>query len=301
MKEITLAEPVITQLMGLPAGVDIIALAPEDMDVTDRNAFLVGVQQGILSYLITMKTYGEFSPQWIANSLTNRDRFIACKPVDQLKRRLGSDFAVVVGGAPSLRPENIPNNAEIYCCWNAAQKLLDAGVQPDIVGHVDPNSRSGYATDFGPFARLIATPQADPKFLECEGGLYGYFDPCNPANAWFAAHHGCGDHQHIVGLVSNMLVNAAIYAGHKTIALMGCDFAWTEGEYDSAKGCEITELVNRHGIPIKTYHVFQICAQGLWATRNYYPDVKIYQTSETALDVQGVEYRPIEAICPTLL
>lgn len=293
VKEITLSLPIINQLFDIPLGCEIQPLAPEEMDPVDRNTFLVRCYQAIVSYEITKKTYGDYSCQWIANSLTNRDRILTAPTVDRLDVKQGKDFALIVGGGPSVKPELIPANADVFCCWNAVGRL--GKVVPDYVGHVDPSSRAGYPTQFGNNTKLIATPQVDPAFLDISGELYAYLDPCNPCNTWFANYFKMGCHQHIVGTVAHMLTNAAIYAGYKTIALMGVDHAWVSGDYDSAKGCEITEVVNRHGIMIKTYSVFQTCSYAFFETMNYFPDVKIYQTSETALDIQGVDYRPIEA------
>lgn len=292
LTEIDIHRPVAHQLTHISRGHDIVPIVPDDMPHEAANMFLTACYQGAMSYRMTQNTFHALAPAWIYNSLENAERFKACTPVDKITKT--KDKAVIIGGGPSVNPDLLTDDFEIYCAWNAARKVVDGGKTPDYVGHADPNYRDGYLWDLPQRTKLIAMPQAPADFVNIPRELVGYFDPSNPAGAWFAQHHNRGDHFHVVGTVAHMLTHAAIYAGHTEIYLMGVDYAWVEGDYDSAEGCEIKEYTNQHGIKVKTYSVFETCAHGFFSTLVHYPDVKIYQTSKTALDIPGVLYKSLE-------
>lgn len=289
--------PVAHQLTSIPYPAQIIPLAPEGMEASESNYYLTLVYQAAISYQITQATYKQSMPLWIQNSLTNAEAFHNCRPVQQIPHNPNKRFAVVVGNGPSvdLYMKDIPEDAEVFACWHVAKKLIANGIRIDYVVHIDPHAYDDWQYDFSEETSFIAATQAAPRFVNiAPDRLYGYFEPGNTCNAHFAAHHNVPDSHHVVGAVPHCTASCAIYAGHKDIVLLGVDNAWLEGNYECNLYEQPKEVTNKCGNKLLTYSAFETEARGLYSIPVLHPDVKLYQASDIALDVDGIEYKPLK-------
>jgi hypothetical protein len=294
--ELDISTPVTHQLHTIPPGSTIKPLAMTEMPVDERNQFLATAYQAILSYQLSQQTYGQFGPHWITNSLDNYDAFINSKPVNELRRNPEKDFALICGNGTSFHQQvnDIPENAEVFACWRVVKQLVEAGKHIDYACHLDHMHGPGWAEEIP--CPAIAMPQADPKFIRmAKHGLYGYFDSGKVCSGWFASKQGVANHHHVVGTVAHMMVNAAIYAGHKDIVLLGIDHAWLPGaDYDGMDQFAKT-VTNRQGKELRTEPGFQVSVTGLSnaAASILHEGRRIWQASDIALDMEHIEYKAL--------
>jgi hypothetical protein len=296
--EVDPMRPISHQLTSIPFPSHIIPVISEDVPKEDANYFLTLVYQGAIAYQITQKTYQQSMPLWIQNSLTNAKAFHDCRPINHIPHNPNKRFAVVVGNGPSvdLYMKDIPEDAEVFACWHVAKKLIANGVHIDYVVHIDPLGYEDWQQDFSEETSFIAAAQASPMFVNLADPirLYGYFEPGNVCNAHFANHHNVPDSHHVVGAVPHCAASSAIYAGHKDIVLLGVDNAWVEGNYECNTVEEPKKVTNKCGKEIYTYSAFETEARGLYSIPALNPGVKLYQASDIALDVSGIDYKPLK-------
>lgn len=302
--------PIAPQLLTIPENLQITVLAPRSLPNTVRDEFLTTVNtcwMGIQQSRITLKSNFE---TWLHCAFENYSRMRMAIPINRIRRLEGCDTAIIVGNGPSLQRtlDDLKNlryeNAAIFCCWHALHKLKRKRIDATYVGHCDKSVPSFDFEMVYPTAThsVIVAPTAVADFLAKSESkyVYGYIPADMPFLYPFQELLSCPLHRPIVSTVASLLLNSAIYAGYRKIVLMGVDFSWPIGDvpHPNSNDGEVKRVRNKQGRQIETCRAWEAAAQGLEATFRTVPDLVVIQSSPDALDLDRVNYFPLEEIFP---
>lgn len=303
--QIYMRESISNQLLDIPEEVTVLGIiTPNEMDEQERQHFKNCVNVAWCGLQTTRSTIKNLFPAWLNNSHRNFHLLSKTMPVDKLKKKEGTKRAIICANGPSLketlqalRQVNLSQTA-ILSCWHSAYKVIEAGLPLDYVCHTD---NAVPCFDFKPSllglnTTLIATPKAAHEFvsLSRHSKTFTYIPIDIPfISGIYAAALQCSEHENIVSTVASMVFNCSVYAGYDEIILAGVDNGWVN-EMDAYPECQKSVGVeNQHGLIVQTYAPFALAALGIENKIARTPNLKVYQTAKTALDISGVEYKPI--------
>jgi hypothetical protein len=180
--------------------------------------------------------------------------------------------------------------------WSACSHLGKIG--PHFIGHID--HRAQEVLPINPGFGIIFTPTCAKEFVKqySDSNHYVYLDRGNPISQRFAQKRNISDHGQITGHVVDMLVQAAIYAGHKKIVLIGVDLSFKTRksleEYSAKRNLvpEVIESVNYRGEPVYLNTVFDICRQGLQEHARRWPEIEFTVGSDQGVILDGIPFEP---------
>jgi hypothetical protein len=294
--EVYLGESLSAQLINIPLGINTIGIITPD-DMPDKDHFRNMVNIAWCGLQTTRNTIKNLYPKWLKTSHQNFEHLSKVKPVDQIRKKPGK--AVLCANGPSLlsslKKLKGREDLAVFACWHSAHKVQEAGLNVDYVCHTDnavPN------VDFKkvsfPFDTVfIASPKAAPEFVSLskfyETYLYLPLDVPIISSIYSEAL-GCQEHDPIVSTVASMLVNTAIYAGYDELIFAGVDNGWVSEDEAYPECTEAVEIENQYGVKVQTYGPFALAALGIENKLRRHPDIKVYQLTQNALDIAGVQY-----------
>jgi len=223
-----LKEPLLRSLSKLKPFEEYELLLPEESPINSEEHQLM--RQGLRDYLNEI-TY--LRGCWM-NSILNYEALHDSVNVTFIAedRPEEKEIAIVAGNGFSL--DSFFKNykwgklAEIFTCWHAYSRILQQGVRPDYVIHLDWQVPKGIPkeADYRNVS-FIATPSAAQPFWQLgkEQGrnTYHYFNECDVDGQTYNSMYRKDFHPDVYGTVSEMSLNCAILAGYKTIVMIGVD------------------------------------------------------------------------------
>jgi len=281
--------PMVPQLSTVQSFDQFEVVVPESWADPDKDRFARDIHDAVNTILISRNTINGLSDIWSENAFQNHDASMAAIPIDKIDE--STKPALIIGSGAGCAEKVNESEYTSYASWSARNYWF----QPDYLGQCDPREPERFTKM--PKKGVIFSPVASPKFLLAYPSKprYVYFDRGNRLAWRYAEKRGLSDHRPICGHVADMLVNCAIYAGHKKICLLGIDLACaTEVELRKYHPYvqDITPVYNYHGELVFTDEIFLTFFRGLQETVNRFPDIEFVTKSGSGLIIEGVPYAP---------
>ena len=286
--------PLLPQLMDIPSGQEFQIYVPDEWTHEEKQRLALQVSGGITSLEISRNTVNGFKDEWAENAFWNYEASMEAIPVDRLQKGFGHATkrpALIIGSGPSVKGF-ADGDFISYAAWSAKGYEF----QPNFIGHCD--HREQQPTGKVPQNGIIFTPVCSPAFLKEYGHTrqFVYFDRGNPLSWRFAEKRGLPDHNPIQAHVVDMLIQCAIYAGHKEIKLIGCDLSCKTLEelqrYHSTV-TEAFEMQNYRGDVVYSDEIFDICRQSIEDLAKAYPEIQFSNISDQGAIIEGVPYEEV--------
>lgn len=281
--------PLMTQLLTIPAGSEIMATVPDEWPTAEKERFTARIHEALLHIEITRNTINAFQDKWIENAFWNYETCISAPPIDKLQKT--GEYALVVGSGPSSKEAHAYGKPQIFAAWSSP-----AASVADVIGHCDHTAQNN--PNANPKQAIVLTPTASKEFIPAfpDTVPYVYFDRGNPINWRFAEKRNLPDHEPILGNVVDMLVQCAIYAGHTKIKLIGVDLSCKEPE-DLFKyhptAIKATPTQNYNGQVVYTDEIFTIYQKGLEGLAHRYPEIEFSVLSPEGVILEGIPYEQL--------
>jgi hypothetical protein len=220
-----------TQLMSIPPELELTVILPERMSKTKSEGLRDRIFRTNAARKLFINTHQRFATLWALNALENVERLKTARLLHELQKKPGKTKALLVGNGPSveaLRHVDTETCA-IFACWHVAWKLVQRGLIPDYVLHIDPNvpDSNFEMAPLTQLTELIAAPTVTPDFLKAypELTVYNFIYAGLPIHSWFAQQAGISEHPAIEGTVMHGALLAAILSQYNEVGVIGLDLS----------------------------------------------------------------------------
>lgn len=288
--EIDTQRPIDPQLIHHGEDLDLIAVMGVNHERVDW--ILQHAHQFKARYVVTKNTYTQSVQLWCANGLYNHDEIMGRgMPITDMVNLFTGKPVLLIGNGPSLmrdieRVKVVQADYYVISCWHAVHKLLDNGIEPDAVCHIDHRAPSldFEPVELGSHIPLIMTPSVNPDFLKVGRGPVLLLLPHDNFVAQVYADMLEAQTQHaVLGTVAYAMVIAAHYLGFESMTLLGVDLITS---YD--KHAQVWDE-NEDGERVQTNAIYQQYKQNLVAlAKDMAGEFKLYNASN-GLKLDGIE------------
>lgn len=235
-------------------------------------------------------------------------------PAIVLNNQFAGRTAVILGGGPSLDAfiPWIKENRQritVIAVSRISRRLLEAGLHPDIVVSIDPNSISFDVSKeslrFGRNTLLVNAYHVSTPLLAQWHGPSAYFGPRYP---WLTSANPLNT-QHRGPTVTNAALAMAVEMGFETIIFGGVDLCYSREGHTHAMGSnerqagpllgsEDTQVETNGGWLADTNHAFAeaVTTMGQQAQEAVDQGCTLINSAVTAAKIPNVRYCPIEEL-----
>jgi len=230
------------------------------------------------------------------------------KPIKLLRGKLKKRDVLMIGGGPSLDDsiDWIKTNAGkfiIFAAARTASRLLNEGIEPDFLVSVDPHDlsfdNSKRMLEFEQNTILMNCHHINPKLLNQWPLNSVYFGPSLP---WGKSEENSSSPG---PTVIHSALHQAVFMGAENVYLTGVDLCFYNGQTHASGSAEseIGKLGVKHLTQVETYsgemaETDQAFSSGVdtlaWLVKGYEthsPDCSVYNLSQNAAKVEGVDYK----------
>jgi len=229
-------------------------------------------------------------------------------PIKLLRGKLKKRDVLMIGGGPSLDDsiDWVKANADKFIIFAAARtsaRLLNEGINPDFLVSVDPHDlsfdNSKRMLEFDKGTILMNCHHINPKLLNQWPLNSVYFGGSLP---WGESEENSSSPG---PTVIHSALHQAVFMGAQNVYLTGVDLCFYKGKTHASGSAEseIGKLGVKHLTQVKTYsgemaETDQAFSSGVdtleWLVKGYEthsPDCRVYNLSQNAAKVEGVDYQ----------
>jgi len=229
---IELQRPFILSILDTPPNADFNIIAPEHWTERDKQAIKQELNHAQVIRDGVMQVLDRDWINWGINALHSKEALMQAGSIRNL-RKGKKTMALVVGNGPSVDSffANIPDlsKVDIFCVWHALPKLEAQGIKPKYICHLDartPFDMPHYKQYDYEGITFIATAGASSDFISLATRgkkLYHYLNKNNIYDHVFSLEKCLDLDRECINTVATLSINSAIYAGFRTIGLIGVD------------------------------------------------------------------------------
>ncbi|MBN2864659.1 MAG: motility associated factor glycosyltransferase family protein [Thiotrichales bacterium] len=282
------------------------SLAMIDAKYQDVYGQFLAYLEGEYRKLMFAENVTSVTRSFVDAQLMNIHRNI--KPIKLLRGKLKQRDVLMIGGGPSLDDsiDWIKANADkfiIFAAARTAPRMLKEGIKPDFLVSVDPHDlsfdNSKRMLEFEQDTILMNCHHINPKLLNQWALNSVYFGGSLP---WGESEENSSSPG---PTVIHSALHQAVFMGASNVYLTGVDLCFYNGQTHASGSAEseIGKLGVKHLTQVETYagemaETDQAFSSGVdslaWLVKGYKthsPDCSIYNLSQNAARVDGVEFK----------